>query len=262
MMKCKICGTEISACFTGKILDKYNINYYHCANCDFVQTEDPYWLEEAYARSINLSDTGYMVRNLSCAKRLKILLYLLFGKSGQFLDYAGGYGVFVRLMRDIGFDFSWDDKYTQNLFAVGFEWDRESPVDAVTLFEVFEHYVDPMSEVENLLKITDTIIFSTKLHPNPLPAPRDWWYYGVEHGQHIAFYSKATLHFMAKKFGLNYCNIGSLHVFSKKNVSKLTLFATRLSKFGLDKVVSRRITSKTWSDHELMSKVGNNENSL
>ncbi len=40
-----------------------------------------------------------------------------------FLDYAGGYGVFTRLMRDIGFDFYWHDPYTQNLFANGFEKD-------------------------------------------------------------------------------------------------------------------------------------------
>lgn len=255
-MKCKICGTENQACFSDKVLGKYDINYYHCSTCDFVQTEEPYWLEEAYSRPINLSDTGYMVRNLFYAKRLTILLYLLFGKNAQFVDYAGGYGAFVRLMRDIGFNFSWDDKYTQNLFAAGFEWDQKSRVDAVTLFEVFEHFVDPIVEVQNLLNITDTIIFSTDLHPDPVPQPKDWWYYGLDHGQHIAFYSKSTFNFMAEKFGLNYYNIGSLHILTKKKVSKSTLFATKLGKFGLNKIVARMLTSKTWSDYELMTKVG------
>jgi hypothetical protein len=78
-----------------------------------------------------------MVRNLFFRKRLTILLHLLFGNKAQFVDYAGGYGVFVRLMRDVGFDFQWYDKYTQNLFSAGFEWDETSKVDAVTLFEVF-----------------------------------------------------------------------------------------------------------------------------
>lgn len=254
-MKCKVCTTENQACFSGKVLGKYDINYFHCLNCDFVQTEEPYWLDEAYSRPINLSDTGYMVRNLFYAKRLTILLYLMFGKNGKFLDYAGGYGVFVRLMRDIGFDFCWDDKYTKNLFAAGFEWNQKTKVDAVTLFEVFEHLVDPIKEVDNLLNITDTIIFSTDLHPNPVPQPTDWWYYGLDHGQHIAFYSKASFEFMANKFDLNYYYLGSLHILTRKKVSRLTLLATKFSKFGLNKLIARFLESKTWADYELMTKI-------
>jgi hypothetical protein len=211
-------------------------------------------LDEAYSRPINLSDTGYMVRNQFYAKRLTILLYLLFGKNGRYLDYAGGYGVFVRMMRDIGFDFYWDDKYTQNMFATGFEWKQTSKVDAVTLFEVFEHFVDPMDEIKKLLTISDTIIFSTDLHPNPVPQPNDWWYYGLDHGQHIAFYSTKTFEYIAKKVQLNYFNVGSLHVLSRKELSKWKLTATKLSKFGLHKVIERMMTSKTWSDYEHMSK--------
>lgn len=255
-MKCKICRTENQSCFSDKVLRKYDIDYYHCSTCDFVQTEEPFWLEEAYSRPINLSDTGYMVRNLFYAKRLTILLYLLFGKNSQFLDYAGGHGVFVRLMRDVGFNFCWDDKYTQNLFAAGFEWDQKSKVDVVTLFEAFEHFVEPMIEVKNLLQITDTIIFSTDLHPDPVPQPKDWWYYGLDHGQHIAFYSKTTFDFMTNNLELNYYNIGSLHILTRKSISKWALFATKLSKFGLDKIVARMLEPKTWSDHELMTKVG------
>ena len=131
-MRCKICETEIKKCFTEKIMLKYEVDYFHCSNCDFVQTEEPYWLNEAYSRPINLSDTGYMTRNLFYSKRLTILLYLLFGKNGRYLDYAAGYGVFVRLMRDIGFDFFWDDKYTQNLFSSGFEWDQNFNIDAIS----------------------------------------------------------------------------------------------------------------------------------
>lgn len=256
-MKCKICNTENNICFSGKVLDKYNISYYHCSNCDFVQTEEPYWLDESYAHPINLSDTGYIVRNLFYAKRLTILLFLLFGKHARFLDYAGGYGLFVRLMRDIGFNFNWDDKYTKNIFAIGFEWNQKSKVDAVTLFEAFEHFIYPISEIENLLNITDTIIFSTELHPNPLPAPENWWYYGLDHGQHIAFYSEKTLKYIASKYDLNYYNMKSLHILTKKKISTLTLLGTRLSKFGLHQIVASKLNSKTWLDHELMVKVQN-----
>lgn len=254
-MKCKICGTDNQACFSDKILGKYNINYYHCSHCDFVQTEEPFWFDEAYARPINLSDTGYMVRNLFYAERLTILLYLLFGENGKYLDYAGGYGVFVRVMRDIGFDFYWDDKYTKNMFAAGFEWDQTSRVDAVTLFEVFEHFVEPMNEIEKSLKISDTIIFSTDLHPSPVPQPRDWWYYGLDHGQHIAFYSTKTFKYIAEQLQLNYLNLKSLHVLSRNELSPWKLTASKFSKFGLHKVIERIMTSKTWSDYERVTTI-------
>lgn len=248
-MNCKICDTNLNPTFKGKILNKYTVDYYHCPNCDFIQTENPYWLDEAYEQSINSSDTGYMYRNLLYSQKLTILLYYLFGTKGKFLDYAGGYGVFVRLMRDIGFDFYWADKYTTNLLAQGFEWNENGKYDAITLFEVFEHFVDPMSEIENLFSLTDTILFSTEMHPSPVPNPEDWWYFGLEHGQHIALYSEKTLSQIAKHFGCNYYRIGGLHILSKLNIPKKFLTYTRFSRFCYNKWISRKLESKTWTDH-------------
>jgi hypothetical protein len=56
-------------------------------------------------------DTGIMQRNLYLSKITAFILLLFFDCRKKFLDYAGGYGVFVRLMRDYGFDFYWYDKY-------------------------------------------------------------------------------------------------------------------------------------------------------
>ena len=256
-MKCKICGTENTACFSGELLGKYNINYFYCGHCGFLQTEEPYWLEEAYSRPINLTDTGYMVRNLFYSKRLTVLLPLLFDKKAKFLDYAGGYGVFVRLMRDVGFDFYWDDKFTENLFSAGFSWGGDKgDIGAVTSFEAFEHFVRPMDEIKSLLAISDAIIFSTEVLPDSLPQPKDWWYYGLEHGQHISFYSEKTFNHIAEQYGLHYHRLGSLHILTRKNVAKWKLLATRFSSFGLHKIVEKQLHSKTWDDHEEMEKLG------
>jgi hypothetical protein len=92
------------------ILNKYDIKYYHCVNCGFLQTEESYWLNEAYDESINISDTGIMSRNIHLSKITTLILYFFFDKNNKFLDFAGGYGIFTRLMRDIGFDFYWSDK--------------------------------------------------------------------------------------------------------------------------------------------------------
>jgi hypothetical protein len=50
----------------------------------------------------------------------------------------GGYGMFVRLMRDGGFDFHREDPLCDNLFAQGFDRQDDGTFELVTAFEVFE----------------------------------------------------------------------------------------------------------------------------
>ncbi len=255
-MNCRICGTESNFIFSAKILNKYDVKYFHCSNCGFIQTEEPFWLKEAYSRPINISDTGYLQRNINLSKFTTTILTLFFNSKGKFLDYAGGYGVFVRLMRDIGFDFYWSDPYTENLFAKGFEHSRQDRIELVTSFESFEHFNNPMKEIENMLSISKNIIFTTELLPNPIPKPDEWWYYGLEHGQHISFYSERTLQHIANYFRLNYSHLGNLHLFTeKKNISNLKLEILKLNKFGIHKLLSKLfLKSKTWDDYLRLSK--------
>jgi hypothetical protein len=58
-MLCKICGETAQEQFKAKILKKYNISYFYCNNRGFLQTEELYWIQEAYKNPINKSDTGY-----------------------------------------------------------------------------------------------------------------------------------------------------------------------------------------------------------
>jgi len=121
-------------------------------------------------------------------------------------------------MRDIGFDFYWNDKYTQNIFARGFEGGLLDNYEAITTFESFEHFVEPIKEIENMLLISKNIIFTTELLPSPVvPYPDKWWYYGLEHGQHISFYSEKTLNYIAKKYNLFLYKVGSIHLLHKKD---------------------------------------------
>jgi len=248
-MSCKICNSETKHIFSGHILNKYNIKYHYCENCGFLQTEEPYWLDESYAESINISDTGYMKRNINLSEKMTILLSIFFDKKSKFLDYAAGYGVFVRMMRDIGFDFYWDDKFTNNLFAKGFEHQKTSKYNAVTTFESFEHFVNPIKEIENLLELSRNIIFSTELLPNPIPKPEDWWYFGLDHGQHISFYQEKTFKYIAQKYKLNYVNLNGLHFLTENKISNTRLKFLYLSKFGLHKIFQKLIKGKTWTDH-------------
>lgn len=158
-MPCIICKNKgLKKIFSHKILKKYLIDYYYCNNCKFIQTSKPFWLDEAYKHPINKTDTGYISRNISLARKTWLLFILLFGKNKKYLDYAGGYGVFTRLMRDMGLSFFTTDKYTKNLFAQGFEYNNQN-ISAITCFECLEHLANPVNELEKILKISKNIFF-------------------------------------------------------------------------------------------------------
>jgi len=230
-MTCKICGSESKKVFSTKVLYKYDVDYFQCTQCEFGQTEKPYWLEEAYVSSMNLSDTGVMLRCERMSKICTSLICMFFNRKAKYIDYAGGYGVFTRAMRDIGFDYYWHDPYTANVIARGFEGSLEARYEAVSTFESFEHFEFPLDEVEKILKLSDTIILTTDLVPD-VPMRADWWYIAAEHGQHIAFHSKKSFKIMADKFGLNYYNTRNVHILTKK---KLGLFASAFFAFPFAK---------------------------
>ena len=220
-MKCKICESDSHHFAQGKVLGKYDVDYFQCSNCGFVQTEEPYWLDEAYSQPIASSDVGLAYRNLSFSQFTKNLLFNFFNHQENFLDYGGGYGLFVRLMRDAGFEFYWFDKFCQNIFAEGLEIDAtaNNQFELVTAFEVFEHLVHPIGELEDLLKLSRNILLSTELLPESNPKPHEWWYYVLHEGQHIAIYTAKSLAIIAAKFNLNlYSNGSSLHLLTEKEL--------------------------------------------
>ncbi|ACD95673.1 methyltransferase type 11 [Trichlorobacter lovleyi SZ] len=214
---CKICQAPTSLAFTAKVLNRYDALYYQCPACGFLFANDPHWLAESYKQPITSSDTGILTRNLHCVRIMGALLKLCFAPSGIFADYGGGYGIFVRMMRDKGFNFYRDDKYCTNLFANGFDTaeSNNDRFDLITAFELFEHWISPAHELEYLFQKTDTVIFTTELLPTPLPRPDTWWYYGFEHGQHISFYMPLALEKLAAQFGLTYYHAGGFHLFTR-----------------------------------------------
>ncbi len=253
MATCKICGAQMQNAGEHQILNKYRIKYCYCQGCGFMQTETPYWLGEAYADPINLTDTGYASRNIFLSKKILLLFLFLFNKHDYFLDYAGGYGLLTRLMRDYGLDFYWSDPYTKNIFAQGFDYDKNKDKDiaAVTCLECFEHFASPLEEIENILKISKNIFFSTRLMPEGKIPEESWDYYGFDHGQHIAFYSIKTFQYLAGKYGLRYYTNGdNLHLLTERKAGLSFRLAMFLSKIQLDILVRKFLPSKTVIDSE------------
>jgi len=260
-MLCKICSNRAERRFEAVIRGKYAGSYFQCPTCQFLFINEPTWLDEAYEEAINTCDTGILQRNIRLREPVSVLLYHFYNRNGRFLDYAGGYGIFTRLMRDIGFDYYWSDKYSQNIFAKGFEASMNQPADLVTAFEVFEHLDEPCRDIDQMLKISRNLLFTTELLPDPLPKPHEWWYYGVEHGQHISFYTRQTLKWLARSYNLNYFSLGGVHLLTEKNLShmKFGLISKCYSKLKLFKRLQKHMTPKTLSDmHHVLSLSENN----
>lgn len=220
-LHCKICENEVEEYAQAIILKKHNIQYYKCRYCGFIQTESPFWLDEAYSSPISDLDIGPVNRAFVTSFTVKTLILSLFNKHSKYFDYGSGYGVFVRRMRDLGFNFFHYDKYCENLFSKGFEanFSSDDKYELITAFEVFEHLNDPYKEIKYLTQFSDNIFFSTYLVPENNPQPNDWWYFALDHGQHISLYTSKSLEVMAARLGLHYCNDGLFqHLFSKKKI--------------------------------------------
>lgn len=219
-MKCKICGSNATVFGKSEILGKHPAAFYRCDQCGFMQTETPYWLEEAYSDTITKSDIGLVSRNLKLSDMTQRLILAYFDPTQKFIDYGGGYGLFVRLMRDQGFDFYRHDPLCKNLFAEGFEASPGVNFALLTAWEVFEHLQNPLPEIEQMISYSPNLLFSTLTLPKE-PKPLDeWWYYGLEHGQHVSFYSSESLHVIARKFNLKvHYSKGSIHFIGDKSIN-------------------------------------------
>ena len=251
--ECRVCGADTHRIFAGQLLGRFHVEYFECMACRYVQTEEPYWLADAYIQTITVSDTGIMVRNRSNTLLVLATLYLLGVLHGRVVDYSGGYGILVRMLRDIGINAFWADKYSENLLASGFEY-KGGAAQLVTVFEAFEHFVQPRNELAALLAIAPNVLISTEIAPSPTPSLKDWWYYGPEHGQHVGFFRVETLRHLAALHGKHLLTDGRMyHLFTDH---PLSLFKWRLMRKIISKLpglLTHSLTSKVWSDHQQVS---------
>jgi Methyltransferase domain len=219
---CKLCGRGTRVFCRPLVLGRHLATYDRCATCGFVQARDPDWLAEAYITPINPMDTGCVDRTWHFARATAAVISGGLRVRGPFLDFGGGYGLFVRFMRDGGFDFRWMDGYCRNLLAAGFEADpaRDGRYGLVTSFEVFEHLTDPRPQFEQLLQWSDALLFSTELVPQGMSTLEGWHFAGFEHGQHVSFFSRESLQRVADGLGVRFVSNGrSLHLFTRRSVS-------------------------------------------
>ena len=223
---CPISGHKMNFVFSEVILKKHKVRYYYCSECGFLKTEVPYWIKEAYSNPISDLDTGLVSRNIYNSDLLDVILFCFSLEKGRFIDFAGGYGLLTRLMRDKGTECYVTDRYCSGLFAKSFESEESFCADGIFAFEVLEHVECPVTLLTELIEKYQCkmIILSTQIFVGDVPT-RDWWYYGFDEGQHISFYQKRTLGALAERLGMYCFSINNnYHIMSEKKMNFLFRF--------------------------------------
>jgi hypothetical protein len=220
MSRCRLCQEAAEEVFRTKVLRKYDVAYYRCAGCGSVQTEAPYWLEEAYSSSnLAAADTGAVARNLNCqAAVFAVTRILRVPRRASILDYGGGNGLLCRLLRDCGFDAYVSDLSAVNDFAQGFD-DKKAAYDVICAFEVAEHFANPRSDMTKILgRSAPLCIIGTEVYHGQ---SADWWYLSPASGQHVFFYSREGLAKLGAMFGYAYVGVGSVHLFLNRSIGTI-----------------------------------------
>ena len=236
-MNCKICGRPAEPLFTARVLDRHDVTYFRCGRCGFIQTEEPFWLAEAYTDAVSVYDVWAVSRPVNDCVRIARLIDRCFADSPlPFLDFGGGTGIFTRRMRDLGYPFLRADAYSPNLYARLFDitdHPHAARFSLITCFEVFEHLPNPLKELAAMFALADTVFFSTTLAPAGVKAAADWDYFAPFHGQHVSFYTVATLQELAAATGSRlFTNGMDQHLLTRANL--------RLTQAEFEEIVSGR----------------------
>lgn len=194
---CRLCDGETKYKFNLEVLSKYEIKYWECMVCNALQTQLPYWLDEAYERNnISIYDTGIAQRNI----RNFVVTYVIskLFRLKDVIDYGGGDGLLCRLLRDHTINCYVKDKYAYPVYAQGFRNENFSSPDLVTCYEVLEHFVHPKYDLDEIFtNRPNVILISTGIYKDHIS---DWYYLFPQGGQHIFFYSEKSLLYIAKKY--------------------------------------------------------------
>jgi hypothetical protein len=252
---CPLCGSRSVERDRSTVLRSQECVLRSCESCGSAWLHQPSWLEAAYQNSITNSDVGLVARNLSLRRLITWYLRLAYPFNRRLIiDWGAGTGLMVRLLRDAGYDAKYYDLHGGNQFAAGFELPEDSPPGALILaLEVVEHSENPIDLFSKATQQADDFLFTTDIIPDPVPGLMNWEYYGLEHGQHVMFYSRKGLQCVADTLGFQYVSVRNTHLFTRSAwrarvftivskshyLSHVLRFRTRRSLLGRDAQFAR-----------------------
>src|ERR1700730_3900488 len=194
---CRLCEGRLLPRFSGMVLRKYEVRYFECDRCGSLQTEVPYWLDDAYGSNLSSLDSGAVQRNLQNLAAAYLISKLF--RVRDALDFGGGDGLLCRLLRDYNVNCFVKDKYAVPTYGQGFSEPDFAAPNLVLAFEVLEHFAAPAKELKVLFQLQPTVLLASTAVYKQQAA--DWWYLAPETGQHVFFYSKKAVKMIAERFG-------------------------------------------------------------
>jgi SAM-dependent methyltransferase len=233
LLYCQVCGGASSlldvvdfnkSCeeARGTFLERAGIPVYYalCGNCGFCfAPEIMTWQLSAFEEKIYNDEYVRVDPDYVEARPRANAAYLIsmFGERGQtfrHLDYGGGDGLLVKLLKDSNWQSASYDPFVNKDISI-----REiGKFDLITAFEVFEHVPNVqelMSNLCSLLAPGGIILFSTLLSDGNIHSGQkiNWWYASPRNG-HISLFSKKSLTTLAEKSGFNFASFSiGFHVF-------------------------------------------------
>jgi Methyltransferase domain len=218
---CRLCESPTAFAFKKEMIGKYTVSFYRCEHCGSQQTENPYWLSEAYSDHVTSIDPGAAQRVLDCLA-ITSATARIFGYR-KILDFGGGAGLLTRLLRDAGYDAYWYDQYTPASYATGFEGTPTGEYDLITSVEVVEHFANPKTDLGAIFGAAPkAVLIVTCLYEGQ---DENWWYLAPEEGQHIFFYSPKAIELIASRYNYHVLVLAGFILFTK---AKPTNLQTRL----------------------------------
>ena len=212
MSNCILCGSKT------KSFEAYNKEYYLCEKCDFIFLNREFILDvekekKAYEKHNNsLENEGYV--NMF-EKFIDEAMEPYIKKSDEVLEFGSGPGpVLSILLRRRGYSVDIYDPYFQP------NWVDDKRYDVISSTEVFEHFVDPIKNIElvlSKLKNGGILAVTTMFHPNDFDEFKKWWY--PRDLTHISFYNLKTFEYLANKYNLDivYNNSKNIVVFKRSS---------------------------------------------
>jgi len=256
-IECRLCNAAAALQFVRDAHDGSEVGLYKCVGCGSLQTEYPYWLAAEYARSSSKDFLNLDTYAAERALRLRKLVYFVWALTGgratkaKLLDWGGGVGLLVRLLRDIGIDAYLYDKYATNHFASGFNAVPENRYGLVSAFEVLEHLVAPSTELNELFAFEPALlIVSTAVFTGQGP---EWPYLGPAKSEHVFFYSDQALDLIASRYNYRRMTFyGDVTIFYRETVSRprLRMAAAILSRNYLSDILFALIRRRSHCDDD------------
>jgi hypothetical protein len=217
--RCRLCGGTLTERFMLTVLGRHEVRYFECGGCGSLQTERPYWLDEAYTRGALADlDTGAVMRGLDKQATVVSVLKLLgLPRRSKVLDFGGGTGLLCRLLRDAGVD-AWllEPRGAHELSPSHAIEQLDEPFDLICSFEVVEHLAEPREVLDLMLAHGETVLIGTEPYCGQ---GKTWWYLTPTTGQHVFFYAPAAFDWLAWQHGLEHVDLGSHHLLTRRSLS-------------------------------------------